>query len=203
MFIPVPGVARFELIFTAAGSRVENVYHVKKIATSWDVTSLATVADKFIAWYDETLKSQVSSSVNLALVVATDHSSATGPRLEYTEGLPIAGSNAGVLLPNNATVAASWRTALRGRSYRGRTFHVGMTQSQVEGSNLAAGAQAALQLVYSNLMSAVNDSDHQLVVVSRFNQGTSRIIGAATPINNVTIDPVVDSQRRRLPARGA
>lgn len=203
MFIPVPNTARFELIFTLESQRVENVYHVHKLSTSWDVTALATFADKFRVWFNASLKPNTGAHASLVLIVGTDQTTGISPRLEYTTSLPIVGTAVGDALPNNVTCAASWRTANRGRSYRGRTFHVGPTRDMVAGSALTVGAQTALQTAFAALLTAINDAEHQLCVVSRYTNHAPRAVGVSTPITSITIDSTMDSQRRRLPGRGS
>lgn len=201
-YIPIADVAKIELIHTQDSQRVENVYHVHKSSGAWDATTLTAMCAVFKGWFDASLKAQVSSGVSLVLIVATDQTSKTAPRVEYTTGLPIAGTNAGTVLPNNATCAISWRTALRGRSYRGRTYHIGLTQTQVTANTVGAGTLTALSTAYAALMTAVNTSGYQLVVASRFQDHLPLLFGVATPITAITIDGSVDSQRRRLPGRG-
>jgi len=202
IFIPVPQTARFELIVDWNQQRMENVYHVHRPSTSWDATSLTSMAAILKAWWDASLKGQVSNAANLVEIIATDFTTPNSARVEYTTGLPIAGTNAGAALPANVTAAISWRTAFRGRSFRGRTFHVGFTGTMIVGSAVAGASQTALQTAYNALMVAVNSADTQLVVVSRFAASLPRIAGISTPITAVTVDGNVDSQRRRLIGRG-
>jgi hypothetical protein len=100
------------------------------------------------------------------------------------------------------TAAISWRTAKRGRSYRGRSFHIGMTSTMVTGSTLTAGTITSLTTAYNALLTAVNASGIALCVVSRFQNHVQLTNGESTPITVATIEGNLDSQRRRLIGRG-
>jgi hypothetical protein len=184
------------------GQKCENVFHIYRPNSAWDLTSMGVAAGKLRDWWVAHPGIYVEQSVTIDMIVATDQTSKTAPRLEYAAGLPLLGSNIGNPLPNNVTVAISWRTALRGRSYRGRTYHPGLTDTLVENSNLVAGANALLAAAYTQLLTELNDADHQVCVCSRYNEGAWRVAGVATPITGVTVDNNIDSQRKRLVQRG-
>jgi hypothetical protein len=113
-------------------------------------------------------------------------------------------------LPNNVTLTVSFRTANRGRSFRGRNYVVGLGETQVAGNTVAPSVITAFDGIYSQLLASPVAAIATWVVVSRFSgvdpvtkEPIPRVTGIATPITSVTVvDNVVDSQRRRLPKRG-
>jgi hypothetical protein len=190
------------MIFDYQAQTVENVYHVKN-GLPFAVADLQTIASEFKQWWATSLRSSVSSQLTLAKieVVATD--SQTAPAIVYTTDLPLSGTAATFgPMPNNVTVAMKWSTGLRGRSYRGRTYHLGLCEDQVVGNEVNGTFLAGLIASYADLLGHVNIGANTLCVVSRFHNNSARVSGVATDILSVSADPVIDSQRRRLPGRG-
>lgn len=201
-FIPVPNTASVEMIFTEDGQRIENRYHVRQ-ASTYDVVSLAILGAFFVDWWTDNLKSGCTNSVQLVMVVLRALDSETSPSIEYTTGLPLSGSAiSSAALPNHVTVAVRWGTGLRGRSYRGRTYHIGLTEADVAGNTLDATTTSQLITAYAALRDGISSLDAELVVVSRQHNNVPLTTGVATEIVSVSIDRTVDSQRRRLPGRG-
>jgi len=107
--------------------------------------------------------------------------------------------------PNNVTLAISFRTGLTGRSARGRNFWPGLVASTVTDNEVSAVAANQIAGWYeASFLPPGGISDWTWVVISRFSGGAPRVSGIVTPITQVVIvDTVVDSQRMRLPGRGA
>lgn len=200
-FIPVPNVASVEMIFEQAGQRLENVYHVKK-SSPFDEVGLSGAAQLFADWWDEELKPQVAGNVSLVLIVAKALDSETAPAVEFTTGLPLTGPGTNIPNPGNVTVAIRWTTGLRGRSFRGRTYHIGLTQGAIVANSLATENQALLLGAYQTLLSSLSLSTMSLVVVSKYANHVARTTGIATDITAASLDGSLDSQRRRLNGRG-
>jgi len=103
-------------------------------------------------------------------------------------------------LPNNVSLCTTFRTALTGRSYRGRFYSPPPIVSQMDTANLVGTSYAA------SLLAAINavifsgpDNGFVHVVVSRFSGGSPRGFGIATPVTSVVNrNRRVDSQRGRL-----
>jgi hypothetical protein len=197
-----PGVASVELIFDALGQKVENVYHVKQ-EDAWTETDLTNVAAAFKDWFSVDMAPITHSSVSLGKIVCKDLSTSTGPAIEYVADLPIAGGySSTAICPLNVTAAVSFGTALRGRSYRGRIYHVGLAVAYVSGNQLGSGTQGSFLSAYGALVTAVSTAGFQLCVLSRFAAKALRTNGIGTAITSVSVDINLDSQRRRLAGRG-
>jgi hypothetical protein len=133
----------------------------------------------------------------------TDLSTQTSGGIEYTQGMPIMGTfpdDQG--MPSNVTVAVKWTTGLRGRSYRGRTYHIGIPRSCVEGNLVATEYVADLKDAYQTLINRFTQTGGAMVIASRQNNSVIRETGVSTPVTAVSIEHTIDSQRRRLPGRG-
>lgn len=192
------------------GQQVENTLTFRLGATLTP-SNLLTLCNDIEAWWIANYAPLTSGANSLVEVVATDLTTATGPSISVS---PVGGDPGGVagdFLPMNASLAVSFRTALRGRSFRGRNYFVGLADSNVAGNTVEAGLVAAIQDAYELLLpvGGTFTDDWIWVVASRFSgvdvdgHPIPRAAGLTTPITSVVIvDPTVDSARRRLPGRG-
>lgn len=197
-FTPVPNNARFELVYTHNGIVCENVFHVQDATSSWTSAELIDEASKFKDWWDTNIKPLVSSSTILTKIIGTSLYAQTSPKVEYVTGLPIVGTGVGTPLPGNVTVAIKWTTGNRGRSARGRTFHVGLCESQVTGNLIDESFYTSLLNAYAQLSPTVESGIRSLRVVSLWHNKVKREEGSALPIIGWAIESTVDTQRRRL-----
>lgn len=208
-FVPVPDTVLAEMRMTQDSQKVENTLYFR--GDTLDVGVATTLAENLIAWWAEFYSPRVATAVKLNEVVITDLSSDTGfqvtlaPTVLTTGGITTAEGE-----PNNVTLAVSFRTASRGRSFRGRNYIVGLTTDQIAQNRMTDEFVTIWQNVYNALLAVATDSAVVWVVVSRFHGVESithdpipRITGITTDVTNVVItDNIVDSQRRRLPGRG-
>ena len=197
-FVPAPNVAQVACFYRSFGEACENVYHVLG-SSAWTVSSLNSLCNAFVTWEDTNASHQRHSAVALQSIEATDLTTQNGLQTFFSTGLPIDGLNAGGL-PNNVTVAIKHNTGLRGRSFRGRTFWIGLYASVVSGdaiSDAMINALIANMNALNSLISGVNGGQH--VVLSRKHNGADRAVAVATPVTAYTVNAVCDSQRRRLP----
>src|SRR3954454_8148364 len=204
-FQPVPETAEFRMQYTLQGQRCENVFHVRNQG-AWDAAKLNEIAGTFAGWWTTIGKAQMHNSVTLQRVVGKDISAENGIGVEYTQGLPATGTLAGNPLPNNCALAVKWGTGISGRGFRGRTFHFGMTSEQLDPTRNAvqAGVQTAIRSAYDALRTALDNATLgvEFVVVSRWYNKVLRMPAITTPISGVSVEPTIDSMRRRLPGRG-
>lgn len=98
--------------------------------------------------------------------------------------------------PGNVTAAVSWRTGLAGRKYRGRFYHVGFDGDQRNSNDTIQGAYLALLGTLAQyLLNHAATAALKLIIYHKVGD-------TYTDINTVITDQNLDSQRRRLPARG-
>lgn len=200
-FVPFNNVVRTELFITQDSQRVENVLHWQLSSTPTD-TNMSALAANIVSWWNSGIKPISPTNLQLNEVKCTSLNSQTAPVVEYTTGLPIIGTSGNTPMPNNVTVAIRLLTALRGRSYRGRIYHIGTTSNNVSANTILTAYQTALTSVYNALTIPAGFGGAELVVASRVSGGVERTIGVATPVTSVSVNRIVDSQRRRLPERG-
>lgn len=201
LFIPVPNCAKVALNFTYAGQKVANIFHVSN-DTPFDLASLALVSELFKDWWVDNMAGSVASDLQLDMVSAIALDTASSPGVENTIDLPVVGASAAPSLPNNVTFTVKWLTGFRGRSYRGRTYHVGLRASHVTNNVLTPTMVTAFTTVYQALLDDLDSTPYQLVVVSRYADNQPRTTGIMTPVSGFAIEANLDSQRRRLVGRG-
>lgn len=201
VFVPVPNTARLELRFTWDSQQVANVFHIEKEGPL-TVSDLSNMGDVVTEWWLEH-RELVCNTVTLREIDIRDLSSASGLGILYNAGLPSPGLLNQASMPNNVTVAIKWGTGLTGRSFRGRTYHIGLTEGQVSNNALEGALVPTLLASYNALPVMIASADYSQVVVSRVSNGSPRVTGVTTPILNASYaDTVIDSQRKRLPGRG-
>ena len=203
-FVPFEGVCQVELVFVLGTQICENVFHVHQ-DTDWDSAGLNSIAGTMRDWWIASVRTHVNEFMRLTKVKARGLASSSDAGIEIAVTTGNAGTNTSQPMPNNAALAVKWSTGLTGRSYRGRTYHMGLSASDVFATNASiinTSFQSAITAAYAALLTAVNIADQSLVVASRLADSMPRTLGVATPIIACTVEGTVDSQRRRLPGRG-
>lgn len=200
-FIPVSNTAEVRMVFATPGGQAQNVFHIEK-TSDWLAEDLDDLAQGFESSWGANLSPFVGSDITLVEVIATDMSSANGPSVASAAN--ITGTNSQLSLPSNATAVVSFRTGLRGRSYRGRLYHVGLRRDMVSGDTIVpvqvTGLRTQYQEFFGDVLTLIPNTTH--VVVSRCEDGVWRTNGVTTPVLDYLVENTVDSQRRRLKGRG-
>lgn len=201
-FVPVPNTLMAEIRYLFDGEQAENTLYFEFGSTP-GIADAEALADALFTWWDTNVKPIQSSAAALREIFVTDLSSQNSFTHARVTSPPSPGQAAGQGLPNNVTTVISLRTHQRGRSFRGRNYWVGLTESQVDVNTVSGTVLANIQAAYVAIQNAIQGLGAQWVVVSRFSNGQPRTTGVTTPITSVaTVDNTVDSQRRRLPGRG-
>jgi len=201
-FVPFDNVIKIEGVYSWAGQVVENVHYylVDETPNEDTARSLALAYRTWFFTYGPSITSNTAILTSVKWTIMEDENAPAG---EYTTELPITGGRSSPSMPNNVTVAVKWLTAYRGRSFRGRTFHIGLTDDTANGSTLLVNFAQNLLTAYEDLIELTVDVGPAIMAVaSRYSHGVLRERGIATPVINAAIDPTIDSQRRRLPGRG-
>lgn len=201
-FQPAPDIMEIEMRFTQDGQKIENVYHVERDDSDSPAARL-TVATFFYDWWAAEMQPLVAAEVQLREIYVTDLGTEGGGTSTFVPTTTTTGANVNTSMPNHVTLSVSARTNRSGRSYRGRSYFIGLTQNVVTASRVSSGAVAAIQAAYNTLQNTYIEQG-VLVVLSRRNNGAERLAAVGEPIVQwVIVDDVIDGQRRRLPNRGA
>jgi hypothetical protein len=207
VFVPVPDTCAIELRFTRGGQQVENTLSFYNSA-GVDTTNMLTLATLCADWWYNTLRAVQANSLIHTEVYARSLDSETAPTTTYTgrSGQTGALATGTTILPNNVTFCISFRTAGRGRSYRGRNYMLGLTTAWKDGvDTVDTGYANAAVAAYEELLpgGAYDPTPYRWVVASRYFNKAPRNPGIAIPITAVLyVNADIDSQIRRLAGRG-
>lgn len=199
---PTENTAEVTMTFLWDGQYCINKHHFLNTA-GWDEGSLNNLGTAVKEWWDTELKALVVNTCSLVEIEVVDLTEGSGLGITVQTGLPIAGTNAGPSAPNNVTLAIKKGTGLVGRSFRGRTYHIGLSEGSYTNNTVIPSDVTALRDAYDALrepLGAVIPVD--MCVLSETSNGAPRAAGICTPVTGIGVDPVLDSQRRRLPGRG-
>lgn len=202
-FIPATNVVQAEMIYTWDSQIVENVLHYQ-VPGGVDAAAMFLIGATLVDWWDTTMQPIVPSTVSLTEIRMTDLTAEFAPGASFTASLPLVGGQAFPALPNNVALSITKRTAFRGRAYRGRIYHVGLSESQVVDNKVTVAHVSALLAGYE-LIREITDvgGTIPMVVVSKYEGGLPRGAALVTPVESFASDGIIDSQRRRLPKRGS
>lgn len=202
-FVPVPNTVQIDIIWELDGQRVENI-HYYELASAPTVTEVSDLLATIRAIIETELMPLLSSALTLVELVGTLLSAIDSFSISNVVTPPVAGGNTTQALPSNVSYTITKQTALRGRSFRGRNYVVGMTEDAINVNTINPTFRADLLAVWELLRTAGSPDGWTQVVVSRQSNLEPRLTGVTTPVTTVTtFDATVDSQRRRLPGRGA
>jgi len=208
-FIPVPNTALVELRSTLDGQDVENTLWFD-FGVEPTASDLSDLGNLLLDWWVARIKPITSQANQLREVVVTDMTTESSAQVTVPAPGGTQGDATDEIMPGNVTVCVSFRTALRGRSFRGRNYFIGLTVGQVSGSQVISTQVDAITTAYGSLGADITGSGWTWVIASRYDgvdpttgKPIPRAEGIVTPVQSVVVvDPIVDSQRRRLPGRG-
>lgn len=202
-FIPATNVVQTELIYVWDGQICENVLHYQ-VPGGVTEASMFLIGATLVDWFDEALSPYMAPTIALTEVRMTDLTSEFAPGASFVAGLPIAGQSVAAALPNNVALSITKRTPFRGRAYRGRIYHMGLTETQVVDNQVIQVTVDILIAAYELIREIVDvGGDIPMVVVSKYQGSVPRAAALVTPVSGFSTDGVIDSQRRRLPKRGS
>lgn len=203
-FIPTADTAQFEAVFQWDGQIVENVLHYRNTADGVTESNLPDFAETLLAYIRTTLLPLMADTVTLLRLVAKGIDILDGIVYVATTSLPDDGGGGSPALPNSNTISYSWRTGSSGRSFRGRSYIIGLQEGHVTGNDLTSGAITAFGAAMEGLRTVGVDDGWEMVIVSKYHAGAPRTTGVATLVtSSFFVDTKVDVQRRRLPGRGS
>lgn len=204
-FVPSPDTVQAELVFSYDGQVVQNVLHYLPSVPLTDDLMLE-LADELIVWFGTHLDTAVSEELVMTEVRVTDLTTQFSNGFEVTQGLPLAGELTGSLhepLPANVALSITKQTFFRGRSRRGRIYHCGLTTGQVDFNVVGPNSTNNILTAWTNAVTlTTTGATWTMQVLSRWEDGVERSQALLTPVEFLSTDSIIDSQRRRLPGRG-
>lgn len=197
-YIRLPGGIKVAMEFEAHGKIIVNVYHVT--TTDPIVTiKLTDIADVFINWWAVDMSANLSDEIALVNVTALNLDEENGEKVEVAVSPPDPGQQASTSVPNQVCNVMTLLTSQTGRSFRGRAYIAGLTSGDVDGNEVAIATVAAMVLDYADLQADLTTENAELVIASFISGGVPRATAVGTPVESVSANSRVDTQRRRLP----
>lgn len=201
-YVPAEAV-QVELTMLFDGQRIQNVWHYAMDSPK-PPAEMDELGDAIITSWNSIIKPQMPTTLSLIEVKVVDLTTQISPTVYITTGLPIVGTNVSPALPNNNSLVITKRTALRGRSYRGRIYFSGLVEGQVTNNAVSAAYQTGF-INFCNAVRVITTTNYtwEMAIVSKRQEGQWLTQAIVTAVTGFTTDGQVDSQRRRLPGRGS
>lgn len=195
------GVIRVVLTFGFDGEPSINVHFVllRTPVSPIPAATLLSVANVFRNSLDVFWKPEMGDLWQLDNVTSTDWSDEDGEQIATDAALPVVGTEVSEEVPASVCLVVSHRTDRTGRSRRGRTYLPGLTEGNVGGNVVDAGAVTAAANYFADLDTDLDALSADLVVYSLVTGGADRVTPVATIVTSRIINTRVDTQRRRLP----
>lgn len=201
-FIPVPNVIKLEVVYVIGTSQQVNVYHVTT-AGPIDLTKVQAAVNVLQTWVAGETGALISNTARLAYIKGTDLTEENSFYYLFTPtDNTYDGTRPSPILPSNVTMAVKHLTGRAGRSYRGRTYVIGLCEDQVTGDSVADTTVNGWIAAFQELQTSFSEASMAWVVVSYTHNKIPRAQGEANLIISHGSDGIVDSQRRRLAGRG-
>lgn len=204
-FIPCSGTAQFELVYEIFDKVCENTIWLNR-PDGWRVENLNDICFRLAQWWFDDFRTHFSTDIALFKVKALEYDEDPGNQGVWIADTPIVGTIADPALPNNCSIAISFRTGAAGRSNRGRNFLVGIPETKVAGNIIDGTYLGEIIDSYENMVSyirtASGDSSITHVVASFLSSGVWRSACSQREVTNyIYSDVFMDSQRMRLTGR--
>jgi len=203
-FQPVPNTVLAELRYLQDNQQIENGLYFDDIG-DWDESNMANLASGLLEWYEAELQPFQSNQCTLKEIYITPLELANLPTYSFVPTSVEAGLQIGEPMPLNCTFAVKFNTSSRGRGSTGRNYTVGVYTDAISHNTFQDTYVNGIVSGYNSLMPTLGG------------YGTFRWVHVRRRVNNVTLpsgfvsvvqaatftDKTADSQRRRLPGRGA
>jgi len=203
-FIPAVNVAEVVLMGVVADQDMFNVFNFL-YPTDPDIVELDALATLVASSWSDNLAPHVASAYILGGVRATSLTTDSSPATEFFPSSGNVGEDGDPPVPLNVATCVSWYTALRGRSFRGRTYFGAYSRLKMaDAGHITTLYQSQLITAFTAFISDIEfGRSNNHVLVSRQHNGSVTSPAAVEPITSMTINREVDSMRRRLVGRGS
>lgn len=173
------------------------------LADSPSVVDIAAVNTALADWWDVSMQPITNAACSLTKITTTDQSSSTAPSGVLTLTPALAGTASGSSIATNVACVIGFKTIGRGRSARGRNYVTGQDVNALSGATAFTSTYTnALAAAYVAMHDALATLGYQHVVVSFQLDLVPRSAGFKQLVTGYSVDPLIDSQRRRLAGRG-
>lgn len=207
-FIPLPNGAQIVIKGTLFGQVTEEIHWIV-FDTSPGASDIQGAAEDYDTWFRGNVLGFLSEDYSYVSTTCNGWSSPSDPTFTVAPPSPLHGGRETPSVPNTVAVVISWKTALRGKSFRGRTYLAGITAVACSDPNtLGSSGVAEVDAAYVEIPGFGGTGPYDLVVASFVNSLANptpphhRTTGVGTPVNAAIVEATLGNQRRRRPGRG-
>lgn len=194
-FLPLAEGARFQLVFGDGTYNWTNTMFATK--TDWGSADAISLSDAIRAGLNGLANKPWASVYSYREFVVYDQRAEDAPVYRYTV-TPVVGSQAGEVTDKSSSLVVTFRTALRGRSGRGRWYLGGLTEGNMNSGLWVAGIVTQAQLMVTAVMNAIITQGWTPVIKSTRHNNQPRTEAVAIAITGWLIrNNVPGSQDRR------
>lgn len=197
-FVPFTDGAKMCFDFTISGVEVSICLHFKGniSPTPADYDTLANEGK--VRWAANVLPLQTTATLFKGTTVY-DLNTANSPVYQDYYVTPVAGSSATPTSPLNVAFVLSYLTGNRGRSYRGRSYIPGLSETVADDQNWQAQTVIDVTNGVGTMINAIeNNSPFEFVVASRVQNGQLLQQGVMTPVLALVGKSDLGTRRKRL-----
>lgn len=198
----VPNTVQVRLIWSSGGTEFAvNVLHFRNsLGVAVDQALCNGIATDVASAFDTALGTgtEINATTGITRVTIRDLNTANQPEFTATVAGAL-GTGTAELLPKTSSVVVTLRTALAGRSFRGRVYVPGWTEAaNAAGGVITAPAQASADGIVRNTRANLAVRGLLLGVVSTRANKAPRPVNIITDVTVLAVrDNQWDSQRRR------
>lgn len=155
------------------------------------------LADEFAASYAIQMMPHASDELILGDVVVYDLSEENAPKYISSDENPTPGTDGTDAVPNNTAAVLSHRTDTIGRSGRGRSYIMGVSEVQESGGTLGSAVRDLLLTDWADLITQTDGIGWTFSVAQRFEDGQQLTTGVMRPVTSEIMTLQLGTQRRR------
>jgi len=206
-FQPVPKTIEAKTFYTLGGQEIVNSFYAQTTTAVTDAM-VAEIADIVGTWVTTHLLPALSSSVTYNRTIATDLSSEGSFQTINATGGGSVGGGFAMTAPNNEAIAVHRQTGRSGKYQKSRIYLFGLADDNMSDFNhLGTAAAAAILSIMEDLDAAITAGVEATYITGypqRVLDGVRLLVANFIQSTGWSfVDLVLDSQRRRLPGRGA
>ena len=202
-FIPALDCVKVALHFLWNSQQCINTLWYQNIAPgSYTAQQRIDLTTELLAWWNNHAKLNLSADISLQAIEVINQESASAPSTltVYSPVIPGVGSAS---TPLNVALCISFRTALRGRNFRGRNYVGGVPiAAMVDRGTFAVSNVGSIATACFKLSDPAIITKGFQKIASHFVNKLPRPTALLTSVNAVVGETLADSSRRRLIGRG-
>ena len=196
-FIPAPNGAQVVIEYGNNTNQWTNTLWFEK--ADFDLDDLTELTTTVFDYFAAEMTDHMDSDWSARQATGRDMRTSDGAVVTYNPA-DTPGQLTGTESPLNSAVIVTFRTAKRGRSFRGRNYLTGFTEDDIGAMQMTdAGIIAAIQTLYDDLIDEVAAINWTWVICSRFEEGLPRTLCELTAVIAAEVRTgILGSQRRRI-----